>query len=75
IDEKKSLQDVFGLKYSDECFVITGSMTSTYYTNPTLDIKPDRTFMVRLEFKHIGAVGLKTDTVGQALGENQGPKF
>lgn len=76
IDDHKRLQDRLGLRYADECFVITGSMTSTYYTNPTLDIKPDRTFMVRFEFKHVGAVGLKSDAIGgQSFGDNQGPKF
>jgi LPS-assembly protein len=61
LDDKRIIQDAVGLKYADECFVLTGSFTETFTSNSALGIKPDRTFMVRFELKHLGEFNYKTD--------------
>ena len=73
IDENLWLQEQFQLKYSDECFVLTASYIETHITNPTLDIKPDRTVMLRFELKHLGQYSYKTDALGHLFGDNQSP--
>jgi LPS-assembly protein len=73
IDERLWLQDTFQLKYSDECFVLTASYIETHINNPSLDIKPDRTVMLRFEFKNLGQYSYKTDALGHMFGENQPP--
>lgn len=71
IDERFLLQEQFQIKYSDECFVLTASYTETHINNPTLDIKPDRSVMLRFELKHLGQFNYKTDNVDHIFAENQ----
>jgi len=71
IDENAWLQEQIQLKYSDECFVLTASYTETHIENPTLDIRPDRTLMLRFELKHIGQFSYKTDALDHVFSENQ----
>lgn len=52
IDQNKALQDQIGLKYLDECFMLTTTYTETFYTDR--DIRPDKQLMVRFELKHLG---------------------
>ena len=73
IDDKLWLQEHFQVKYSDECFVLTASYIETHINNPTLDIKPDRTVMLRFELKHLGQYNYKTDAVNHLFSENQTP--
>ena len=49
---KQRIQDQLQLKYADECFVLTASYTETFVENAALDLKPDRTLMLRFELKH-----------------------
>jgi len=39
--------DILTLKYADECFVLTVHYIETFVTNAALDLKPDRTVMLR----------------------------
>ena len=71
IDEKLWLQEQFQLRYSDECFVLTASYIESHINNPNLDIKPDRTIMLRFELKHLGQFSYKTDAVDHIFAENQ----
>ena len=59
------------LKYSDECFILTATYTETYINNPTLDLKPDRSLFLRVEFKYLGESKYKADNIDQVLGINQ----
>lgn len=72
IDDRKIIQDAVGLKYSDECFVLTGTYSEQFTTNETLGIRPDRSFMLRFELKHLGEFNYKTDVTSFLnRGENQ----
>ena len=72
----KRIQDLLQLKYADECFVLTASYIETFVENPTLDLKPDRTVMLRFELKHLGEFSYKTDSLNHVFGDqNTGPKL
>lgn len=74
IDDNVWLQEQLQVKYSDECFVLTASYIETHIDNPTLDIRPDRTIMLRFELKHLGQFSYKTDAVDHVFSENQPAK-
>ena len=61
IDQKQMLQDLFQVRYADECFVLTTTYTDTRIANPTLGIVPDKSVMVRFELKNLGGFAAKTD--------------
>jgi LPS-assembly protein len=69
IDAKERIQDQIQLKYSDECFVLTASYTETFVENPTLELKPDRTLMLRFELKYLGQFSYKTDSLDHIFGD------
>jgi LPS-assembly protein len=69
IDEKQRIQDQIQLKYSDECFVLTASYTETFVENAALDLRPDRTLMLRFELKYLGQFNYKTDSLDHAFGD------
>jgi len=71
IDAHQRLQEIYALKYADECFVLTASYTDTHITNQSLGIKEDRTLMLRFELKHLGEFRYKTDALDHVFGENQ----
>jgi LPS-assembly protein len=54
IDTHERIQDALQLRYADDCFVLTGTYTETFITDPTRNITEDRTFMLRFEFKYLG---------------------
>ena len=69
IDDKQRIQDQIQLKYSDECFVLTASYTETFVENAALDLRPDRTLMLRFELKYLGQFNYKTDSLDHAFGD------
>lgn len=73
LDDATRLQDMIQVKYSDECFVLTASYTETFISNPELDLRPDRTLMLRFELKHLGEFKYKTDSLDHMFAENQPP--
>ena len=73
IDTRERVQDVLQLKYQDECFVLTASYIETHVDNPALDIRQDRTLMLRFELKHLGEYSYRTDALNHFFGDsNQG---
>jgi LPS-assembly protein len=74
IDAKERLQDVFQLRYADDCFVLSATYTETFITNIDRDLHPDRTVMVRFELKNLGDFRYKTSVVDQLFADNQSPK-
>jgi LPS-assembly protein len=73
IDDRTRIQDIYQLKYADECFVLTASYIETFVENQALEIKPDRTVMLRFEFKHLGEYNYRTDSLNHFFGDtNQG---
>jgi LPS-assembly protein len=76
LDANERIQDIFTLKYADECFVLTANYIETFVTNAALDLKPDRTVMLRFELKHIGEFNYKTDQLSHVFGDQStGPKL
>jgi LPS-assembly protein len=76
IDARHRIQDLVQLKYQDECFVLTASYIETFVENTALDLRPDRTLMLRFELKHLGEFKYKTDQLNHVFGDsNQGPKL
>lgn len=72
IDAHQRIQDAIGLRYADECFVLTTTYSETFVENVDQGIKPDRTVMVRFELKHLGEFNYKTDVTSfLARGDNQ----
>jgi LPS-assembly protein len=73
IDDRNRIQDLVQLKYQDECFVLTASYIETFVENVDLGIRPDRTFMLRFELKHLGEFSYRTDALNHFFGDtNQG---
>jgi len=75
LDLGARIQDKLTLRYADECFVLTADYIETFVTNPTLDLKPDRTVMLRFELKHIGEFNYKTDPFHTFGDQSTGPKL
>lgn len=74
IDNKQRIQDILQVKYKDECFALSISYIETFVENIPLDIRPDRTVMLRFEFKHLGGFNYKTDVLNHVFGDtNMGP--
>ena len=69
IDAKEIRQDQIGLRYADECFVLTATYTETFINNAERDLKEDRTLMLRFELKHIGEFRYKTDSLDHLFGD------
>ncbi len=69
IDSHERIQDVFQLKYQDECFVLTASYIETFVENPNLGIRPDQTLMLRFELKHLGEYSYRTDQLNHVFGD------
>ena len=69
IDARERIQDLIQLKYQDECFVLTASYIETFVENQALEIRPDRTLMLRFELKHLGEFNYRTDPLTQGFGD------
>ena len=76
IDAHQRIQDIYQIKYADECFVLTASYIETFVENTALGLTPDRTLMLRFELKHIGEFNYKSDQLNHVFGDqNLGPKL
>jgi LPS-assembly protein len=69
IDDRNAIQDLFQIKYQDECFVLSASYIETFIKNDALEIKPDRTLMLRFELKHLGGGGYSTNALNHVFGD------
>jgi LPS-assembly protein len=73
IDSQQVIQDVLQVQYADECFVLTASYIETLVDNAALDLRPDRTVMLRFSLKHLGEYSYRTDALNHFFGDtNQG---
>ena len=56
--------------------MLTASYIETFVENRPLDLRPDRTVMLRFELKHIGEFNYKTDQLNHVFGDQStGPKL
>lgn len=74
IDDDRVLTDTFQVRYLDDCFMLSVSYDEHFITNAAKEIEPDRTVMLRLEFKHLGGFQYKADAVDYVLGDQQSPQ-
>lgn len=70
LDESRVLTDSIRLAYLDECFMLSATYTETYINDPTRDIEPDQTVMLRFELKHLGGFNYETNVVDFLGGED-----
>ena len=68
------IQDSIGIKYADDCFVLTASYIETYVRDSARDIQPDQTVLLRFELKHLGDFRYKTDALDHVFGDDQPPR-
>ncbi|MEZ5849476.1 MAG: LPS-assembly protein LptD [Hyphomicrobiaceae bacterium] len=71
LDSNFLLQQIAALKYADECFVLTATYTENHIDNPSLDLKPDRSLMLRFELKYLGDFKYKNDQLNNIFGTEQ----
>jgi LPS-assembly protein len=71
LDEKAALQEGILVRYSDECFVLTAQYTETHINNPELYIKPDRSLMLRFEWKYLGEQKYTASGIDQQFQQGQ----
>lgn len=62
LDSDEILRDSIGLKYSDECFMLSVSYAETNVQDG--EIQPDQTVLVRYNLLTLGETGSRTDTIG-----------
>lgn len=67
LDSGQRIQDIFQLRYADECFVLTTTYTETLVSIPQSDLQPDRSVMLRFELKNLGDFKYKTDVFDKVL--------
>jgi LPS-assembly protein len=61
LQNNQLLQNSIGLKYLDECFMLSATYTETHISDR--DIRPDRSVMLRFELKHLGGFGYQTNNL------------
>jgi LPS-assembly protein len=69
IDSQERIQDILQLQYQDECFVVSASYIETFIDNRELDLRPDRTLMLRFSLKHLGDYNYRTDILNYTFGD------
>jgi LPS-assembly protein len=72
IEAGRLLQDSIGIKYLDDCFMLTTVYTETRYEDR--DVRPDRSVMVRFELKHLGGFGYRGNAAQTPFAENIGER-
>lgn len=70
IDDSEFRSHSLGLRYSDDCFMLTATYSETNTNNA--DITSDRTIMLHFALKHIGEFSYNADALDHLFGENQG---
>ncbi len=73
IDAEARLLDAIQVRYLDECFMLSATYQETFINDPIRDIAPDRTVMLRFEFKNLGGFKYKTDVLDHVYGADQPP--
>jgi LPS-assembly protein len=70
IDGNRPLQNIASLRYADDCYVLTTNYIETHINDPSRDIRPDRTIMLRMELKYLGEFRYKTNVLDQVFSDN-----
>lgn len=64
IDNDFVLQQSAGIKYADECFVLSVTYTGSEIEDPDRDIEPDQQIMIRFDLKHLGQFQTESSIAG-----------
>lgn len=75
LDNGERLTDSVQLRYGDECFAISLTYSETFLIDPTRELEPDQTVMVRFEFKNLGEYKYKTDVLDHTYGTDDKSAF
>lgn len=75
IDADMRLQDGVGLRYADECFVLTTTYTESFFDDIDAGIPKDRMLLFRFSFKHLGEFKFKTDVLDFGTENTGTPPF
>lgn len=75
LDNGERLTDSVQLRYGDECFALSLTYQETFLVDPTRDLTPDQTVMVRFEFKNLGEYKYKTDVLDHTYGTDDKSAF
>lgn len=62
LDRDAVVRDTFGVKYANECFMLSVAYSETNITDG--DIKPDHTIIVKYDLLQLGNSQSRTDTIG-----------
>lgn len=73
LDRGERLTDSVQLRYGDECFALSLTYNETFIVDPTRELTPDQTVMVRFEFKNLGEYKTKTDVLDHTYGTDDKP--
>jgi LPS-assembly protein len=63
-------RDWYGIKYADECFLMSVTYTEDFFRNTSSDIDPERTIRFSFGLKHLGGIDFTTDTIGEYLADD-----
>lgn len=74
LDDERMLQDTVSIRYADECFVLMATYAESFIEDEQQLIEPDRSVMLRFEFKHLGAFGYSTDILDSEYGDGSETK-
>jgi LPS-assembly protein len=62
LDDDQVIRNAIGLKYSDECFMLSVSYIETNIEDG--EIQPDQTVLVRYNLLTLGGSDSRTDSIG-----------
>lgn len=72
IEGNQRISDSLGLKYADDCFILSVSYTENFIRDR--DIEPSQTISVRFELKHLGGNLTKTDAIDDPIPDSDASK-
>ncbi len=74
IDAGQRLTDSIGLRYLDDCFMLSTTYSETFINDPSRDIESDQTLMFRVEYKYLGGFNYQSSAIDKVFGDDQPPR-
>lgn len=74
LDDGTRLTDSVQLRYGDECFAVSATYNETFIVDADRELEPDKTVMLRFEFKNLGEYKYKTDVIDNVYGTGSAPE-
>jgi LPS-assembly protein len=73
ISESEFITNTASLRYQDDCFMLSVTYDEYHITDPTRDIEPDQTVMLRLEYKYLGGFNYSSNVLDYVNSDQQAP--